>query len=62
MKEFTEINIKIHLEDESESEIAAKIEREALKMQQEGWFYLHSHCDALIENLTLFFERELEVE
>lgn len=39
--------------------LAARIESEAEKMQTEGWFFTHSSTDELMENIVLFFEREV---
>jgi len=39
--------------------LAANIENEAEKMHKEGWFFTHSATDELMENIVLFFEREV---
>lgn len=41
--------------------LAARIEREAESLHAQGWFFAGSMADELMENLTLFFERDLEV-
>jgi hypothetical protein len=39
--------------------LALRIESEAENMRKEGWFYTHSSTDELMENIVLFFEREV---
>ncbi|MEK7392889.1 MAG: hypothetical protein AAB214_10005 [Fibrobacterota bacterium] len=36
------------------------LEREAERMYEQGWRYTGSHVDALLENVVLCFEREIE--
>jgi len=38
--------------------LAARIEKEAEKMHEAGWFFTHSATDELMENIVLFFEKE----
>jgi len=38
--------------------LAARIESEAEKMYNDGWFFTHSSTDELMENMVLFFEKE----
>jgi hypothetical protein len=39
--------------------LAMRIEEEAEKMKKEGWFFSHSATDELMENIVLFFERDV---
>ena len=39
--------------------LADKLETVAEEMQQDGWFFVTSFADDLLETVTLFFEREL---
>jgi hypothetical protein len=39
--------------------LAMRIEEEAEKMKREGWFFSHSTTDELMENIVLFFERDV---
>lgn len=39
--------------------LAARIEGEAEKMYADGWFFTHSSTDELMENIVLFFERDV---
>ena len=41
--------------------LARRIEHEAESLYGQGWFFTGSLTDELMENLTLFFEREIEV-
>ncbi len=38
-----------------------RLEAEAAKLNAQGWHYLGNHVDALLENVVLFFERDLEI-
>lgn len=58
LKVFSEKSIKVNWEEESTSEILARIDKIAGQKYREGWFFTHSQADALLENLVLFFERE----
>lgn len=42
-------------------ELARQVEFQCESLRQEGWWFLHANVDGLMENLTLFFERDLEV-
>ncbi|MDR2580553.1 MAG: hypothetical protein LBC85_06130 [Fibromonadaceae bacterium] len=38
--------------------LALRVESEAERMREHGWFFTHSTTDELMENIVLFFERE----
>jgi len=59
MKEITEKILSLNNFDYPET-LAAQIESEAEKMHKEGWFFSHSTTDELMENIVLFFEREVK--
>ena len=59
MKEVAERTIAIRVYEQDEASIAAKLEAVAEEMAKDGWFFLESKCDAVMENVTLFFEREI---
>ena len=44
----------------SSQETIDHLEREAERMFNQGWCYTGSHVDALLENVVICFERELE--
>ncbi len=62
MKEITERHLKMNLNEVDEDVLSTKIESVAQEMAEEGWFFIESNCDGVLENLTLFFERDIEVE
>jgi hypothetical protein len=37
--------------------LAARIEHEAESLHKQGWFFVESFTDEMMENLVLFFER-----
>lgn len=41
--------------------LAQRVESEAESLKAQGWYFVGSFCDELMESLTLFFERDLEV-
>lgn len=41
--------------------LARRVEHEAETLFSQGWFFAGSMTDELMETLTLFFERDLEV-
>ncbi len=57
MKEISEKILPLNNLDYPEA-LAADVESEAEKMYKEGWFFMHSSTDELMENIVLFFERE----
>ncbi|MCL2281953.1 MAG: hypothetical protein FWC26_01385 [Fibromonadales bacterium] len=57
MKEISERILALDNFDYPET-LAFRIESEAEKMSNEGWFFTHSSVDELMENLVLFFEKE----
>lgn len=58
MKEIAEKVLSLNNFDYPET-LAAQIESEAEKMHKEGWFFSRSTTDELMENIVLFFEREM---
>ena len=42
--------------------LARQVETEAESLHAQGWFFAGSMTDELMENLTLFFERDVEVQ
>jgi hypothetical protein len=58
MKEISEKILPLDNFDYPET-LAMRIENEAEKMHSDGWFFTHSLTDALMENIVLFFEREV---
>lgn len=41
--------------------LARRVEKEAESCYTQGWFFAGSMADELMETLTLFFERDIEV-
>lgn len=41
--------------------LARRVEKEAESCYAQGWFFAGSMADELMETLTLFFERDIEV-
>jgi len=58
MKEIAERVLPLNNFDYPET-LAANIESEAERMRGKGWFFSHSSTDELMENIVLFFEREV---
>ncbi|MCL2100777.1 MAG: hypothetical protein FWH22_03570 [Fibromonadales bacterium] len=58
MREIAERVLPLNNFDYPET-LAARIESEAEKMRTDGWFFMHSSTDELMENIVLFFEREV---
>jgi len=58
MKEISEKILSLSNFDYPET-LAAQIESETEKMHKNGWFFSHSATDELMENIVLFFEREV---
>ena len=58
MKEIFERILPLNNFDYPET-LAMQIERAAEDMHKKGWFFTHSSADELMENLVLFFEREV---
>ena len=58
MKEIAEKILPLNNFDFPET-LAMRIETEAENMQKSGWFFSHSSTDELMENIVLFFEREV---
>jgi hypothetical protein len=60
MKEFTEKCI--HLENlENPVKSARQITQITEQMHEEGWYFVVSHTDELMETITLFFERDIKL-
>jgi len=58
LKEILERVLPLNNFDYPET-LAVRIESEAEKMREAGWYFMHSSTDVLMENLVLFFEREV---
>ena len=58
MKEYTEKIISIPYDGDSDM-VIEQIDKEAKEMYDEGWFFIESKTDQLINNITLFFERDV---
>jgi len=58
MKEIAERVLSLNNFDYPET-LAANIESEAERMQAKGWFFSHSATDELMENIVLFFEKDV---
>ena len=41
--------------------IAVRVRQVAEKMAADGWYFTESQVDDLMENLTLFFERDIKL-
>ncbi len=57
MKQFLEKEIKIGFTRSPENMIN-EIERICEQMNQEGWSFIRSVTDQILEKVTLFFEKE----
>lgn len=60
MRELTERRIEIFQRDPDE--LGVEILRVAEKMHSQGWFFVESQTDSLLECIYLFFEREIDVD
>ena len=60
LRELTEKRIEIF--DRDPEELGAEILSVTEKMHKDGWFFIESQTDALVESIYLFFEREVDVD
>ncbi len=58
MKEYTEKIITLPYNGDPDM-VIEEIDKEAKVMYDEGWFFIESKTDELINNITLFFERDV---
>ena len=59
MRETAECHVELRPNWSSERTVD-QLEREAERMYRQGWRYTSSHVDALLENVVLCFEREID--
>jgi hypothetical protein len=60
MREYKEVFIDIS-PPKAPEDIADEVESIAQRLHKDGWFYIESRSDSLLQSLWLFFERDLNL-
>ncbi|MGL1933869.1 MAG: hypothetical protein OCD01_02555 [Fibrobacterales bacterium] len=61
MKEYKEQIIPLPYDGDPDL-IVEVIDTAAQKLYNEGWYFIESRTDELVNNITLFFERDVELK